>query len=80
MRISPELQKPFRDGRLLFLSPFTSGNRRVTASLAIERNRFTAALATNILVAHAAQGSRTASLVEELLAAGKPVLTVDNRA
>ena len=77
MRISPELQMPFR---LLFLLPFPSGNRRVTASLAVERNRFAAALATNVLVAHAAQGSRTAALVEEVLAAGKRVVTVDNRA
>ena len=80
MRISPDLQKPYLDGRLLFLSPFPSGSRRVTAPLAVERNRFTAALARNVLVAHAAQGSRTATLVEEVLAAGKPVVTVDNRA
>jgi predicted Rossmann fold nucleotide-binding protein DprA/Smf involved in DNA uptake len=76
MRISPELQKPLHEGRLLFLSPFTSGTRRVTASLAIERNRFVAALATSILVAHAAPGSRTAALVEEMRAAGKSVTTV----
>ncbi len=80
MRIRPELQMPFREGRLLLLSPFASGNRRITASLAIERNRFVAALATNILVAHAAPGSRTAALVEEMLAAGKEVVTMDGSA
>lgn len=80
MRIGPELQKPFRDGRLLFLSPFTSGNRRVTAPLAIERNRFVAALAKSVLVAHAATGSRTAALVEEMLTAGKEVARMDGSA
>jgi predicted Rossmann fold nucleotide-binding protein DprA/Smf involved in DNA uptake len=80
MRISPELQIPFREGRLLLLSPFASVSRRVTASLAIERNRFAAALATNILVAHAAPGSRTAALLKDILATGKSVTTLDHRA
>ena len=76
MRVGPELQTPFREGRLLLLSPFASGNRRVTVSLAIERNRFAAAIATNVLVAYAAPGSRTACLVEEIRQSGKPVSEV----
>jgi predicted Rossmann fold nucleotide-binding protein DprA/Smf involved in DNA uptake len=76
MRISPELQMPFREGRLLLLSPFEAGKRRVTALLAMERNRFAASIAANVLVAHAAPGSRTARLMNEIRRSGKPVLEV----
>ena len=76
MRISPELQMPFREGRLLLLSPFASVSRRVTASLAVERNRFAAAIATNVLVAYAAPGSRTACLMNEIRQCGKSVSEV----
>lgn len=78
MRISPALHAPYRDGRLLLLSPFGPQTRRVTAALATERNLFIAAIATNILVAYAAPGSRTAALVSKILAVGKEVVTVDS--
>ena len=68
MRLKPELQPAFKDGRLLILSPFapTPANARVTAALAQQRNRFVGALADRIFVPHAAPGGRTASLQEEL--------------
>jgi hypothetical protein len=77
MRLKPELQPAFKDGRLLILSPFapTPANARVTAALAQQRNRFVGALADRIFVAHAAPGSRTASLQEELKRTGKSILT-----
>lgn len=77
MRLKPELQPAFKDGRLLILSPFapTPANTRVTASLAHQRNRFVGALADRIFVPHAAPGSRTATLQEELKRTGKPILS-----
>jgi hypothetical protein len=80
MRLKPELQPAFDAGRLLILSPFDSTEKRITTSLAEARNRFIAALADRIFVAHAAPASRTLALVESLKACGKPVLTVDDPA
>jgi len=77
MRLKPELQPAFKDGRLLILSPFapTPANARVTAALAQQRNRFVGALADRIFVPYAAPGGRTASLQEELKRAGKLVFS-----
>lgn len=77
MRLKPELQPAFKDGRLLILSPFapTPANARVTASLSHQRNRFVGALADRIFVPYAAPGSRTASLQEELKKIGKSILS-----
>jgi hypothetical protein len=80
MRLKPELQPAFADGRLLILAPFALKQRRITADLADERNHFVAALATQIFAAHAAPSSRTLALCEELLRRGKPVVTIDDPA
>ena len=78
MRLPPELRPAFAAGRLLILSPFPSNHRRITADLAEERNRFVAARATTIFAAHAAPGSRTLALCEELLHQGRQVFTIDH--
>jgi len=70
----------FDDGRLLLVSPFPDNVRRVTAETATIRNRFVAALAATVAVAHAAPGSKIESLSLELLAAGKPLYTFDHPA
>lgn len=80
MHLKPELQPAFADGRLLILSPFEPKQKRITAALAEARNRFVASLADRALIAHAAPGSRTLALSNELRSAGKPVLTVDDPA
>jgi hypothetical protein len=80
MHLKPELQPAFAAGRLLILSPFDPKQKRITADLAEERNRFVASLADRAFVAHAAPGSRTLTLSDELRAAGKPVVTVDDPA
>lgn len=80
MHLKPELQPAFAAGRLLILSPFEPKNKRITAALADTRNRFVGALADRVFVAHAAPGSRTLALCEELQARGKPILTVDDSA
>lgn len=68
----------FDDGRLLLVSPFPDTVRRVTAETAKIRNRFVAALAATVAVAHAAPGSKIVALSLELLAAGKPIFTFDH--
>src|SRR5665213_3410249 len=57
MRLKPELQPVFKDGRLLILSPFPPAQNRITTVLAQQRNRFIGALADSIFVPHAAPGS-----------------------
>lgn len=80
MHLKPELQPAFAAGRLLILSPFEPKHKRITAALADARNGLVGALADRVFVAHAAPGSRTFALCEELQSAGKPVLTVDDPA
>jgi predicted Rossmann fold nucleotide-binding protein DprA/Smf involved in DNA uptake len=80
MRLKPDLQPAFKNGRLLILSPFapTPAHARVTAALAQQRNRFVGALADRIFVPHAAPGSRTLALCDELHQAGKRIVTVQD--
>lgn len=77
MRLPSALKAPIESGRLLLLSPFKQKDRRLTAKLAEERNRFVAALATEVFVAYAAEGGKTEQLCRDLIAAGKPVFTFD---
>ena len=77
MRMPKPWKGPLADGRLLVLSPFVEHHPRVTAELAQQRNRFVARLADEVLIAHAAAGSKTEAFCEELLKQKKPVLTID---
>jgi hypothetical protein len=70
-------RKPYDQGRLLVLSPFTAHQRRPTTELAEYRNRFVATLATNIFVAYAGPGSKTAQFCGELVAQHKRAYTFD---
>ena len=54
--------------------------RRMTADTALTRNRFVAALADSVLIAHAQPGSKTESLAQEVIGWGKPVHTLDHPA
>ena len=76
MRLKPELQRAFMEGRLLILSPFPPAQNRITTALAQQRNRFVCALADRIFVPYAAPGSRTAALREEIRILGKDILTL----
>lgn len=71
MRLKPEYRAPLEEGRLLLLSPFPESVRRADARTAVQRNRFVAALADQVLIAHAEPGSKTARLAEELVWWGK---------
>jgi predicted Rossmann fold nucleotide-binding protein DprA/Smf involved in DNA uptake len=78
MRLPGEWRTPLDDGRLLVLSQFEKKHRRVTAELARPRNRFVAALADRVFIAHAEVGSKTEAFAREVLTWGKPVLTLDS--
>lgn len=76
MRLPTEWRDPLDNGRLLVLSGFADGQRRVTAELAQQRNQIVAALADQIFIAYASPGSKTDGFVRSLLTWGKPLLTL----
>jgi predicted Rossmann fold nucleotide-binding protein DprA/Smf involved in DNA uptake len=78
-RLPSEWQKAIDAGRWLLLSPFSEKNRRVTAELAAERNRFVAAISDEVLTPYAAPGSKTEALALDLLKSGKRVYTFSGR-
>lgn len=54
MRIRAEFKAPLADGRLLLLSPLPAREKRMTVRTATIRNRFAAAMADEVFIAHAA--------------------------
>jgi len=78
MRLKPELQPAFKDGRLLILSPFPPTQNRITTALAEQRNRFVGALADRIFVPHAAPGSKSAALCRVFLACRQSLYTFND--
>jgi predicted Rossmann fold nucleotide-binding protein DprA/Smf involved in DNA uptake len=56
MRAPRHWEQPLKDERLLVLSPFQELQKRVTKGLAMDRNRFVAALADEVVFAHIAPG------------------------
>jgi len=78
MRMRTEYKKPIEEGRLLLLSPFRERQRRNTAQTAMERNRFVAALADTIFVAHASPNSKMEMFCREVLTWGKRLYTFES--
>lgn len=78
-RLPKEWQNALDSGRLLLLSPFGDREKRVTAELAAERNRFVAAISDEMLIPYAAPGSKTEALALEVLKSGKRVYTFSDR-
>ena len=76
LRLPQVWKQALAENRLLILSPFAPRQRRPTADLARTRNLFVAALAEQILVAHAGAGSKTEAFVRQWLTWGKPVWAV----
>ncbi len=77
LRLPLSWRQPYDEGRLLVLSPFVVRQRRPTTELAEYRNRFVATLATNIFVAYAGPGSKTAQFCGELVAQHRRAYTLD---
>lgn len=78
MRLQAEYKDPIKKGQLLLLSPFKESKNRNTVEAADERNRFVAALADTILVAHASPNSKTEMFCRELLTWGKRLYTFES--
>jgi hypothetical protein len=64
-------------GRLALMLPLGTSQRRAKADLAEERNRFVAALATEVFVAYATPEGKTERLCRLLMEGGTSVLTQD---
>lgn len=78
MRPPPAWREAVAQERLLILSPFEARLRRSTTALAETRNRFVAALADEVFIAHAAAGGKTEAFAREVVNWGKPVLTLED--
>ncbi len=73
-----DCQRAVADGRLLMISPFPASEKRITADMAVVRNRTVADLADAVVIPYAAPGSRMEALSRDLLAEGKPLYTFDH--
>ena len=75
MRLPARWRSAIDAERLLVLSFCAQSVKRPTAESADFRNRCVAAIAEQVLVAHASQGGKVDALTRELLAGGRRVLT-----
>jgi hypothetical protein len=66
------------DGRLVMVTPFADTVRHITAKTATTRNRLVVEMASAVVVAHAAPGSKMEALCRDILAADKPLYTFDH--
>ena len=80
MRIQADYRRPLETGRLLLLSPFDGNDRRATEETARFRNRFVAAVAGAVFVAHSEPKSKTEQFCHEVLEWRKPLYTLDAEA
>jgi len=78
MRMHREYKKPLDDGRLLLLSPFEKKQNRPTVKTSLIRNRFVAAIADKIFIAHASPNSKTEKLCREIITWDKPLFTLES--
>lgn len=70
-RVPPESRQPLADGRLLILSGFRAGEKRITTELAIRRNEFVAALADELWFAHITPGGQIEKLAHRARGVGQ---------
>lgn len=70
LRLPAAQRKALDDGRLTFISPFPSGEKRATVELARQRNRFVAALADEVVFAFVSPGGSLSRLADELASWG----------
>lgn len=79
MRIPKSWRASIRENRLLIFSPIENKHRRPTVALAEHRNHFVAMLSDKILIAYAANKSKTMQLFSKASTQGKKVYTLDNQ-
>ena len=63
-KIEPELQKPFDEGRILFITPFEKKIIRVTEQTANERNKMMIKIADEIVCGHVSGSGMLESLLK----------------
>jgi predicted Rossmann fold nucleotide-binding protein DprA/Smf involved in DNA uptake len=80
MKLKREYKKPIEEGRLLLLSPFKESQKRNSVETATERNRFVAALADSVFIAHASADSKMERFCREVLGWGKSLCTLESDA
>ena len=80
MPIPRDWQPSLEEERLLILSRFLRHRRRRTAEPAEQRNDLVANLVNQVFMAHAALGGRTEAFARKLVAADKPLLTLNSMA
>ncbi len=73
MRIPKEWRKLIDEDRLLLLSPFEAKHKRLSEERCWKRNLFVAAIADEIMIAHAEPGSKTEELVRVIEGWGEQV-------
>lgn len=78
LRLPIDWKTALLQDRLLLLSPFAEKQRHPTTGRARQRNEFVAALADTLLIAHATPGGKTERFCREMLAWGKPLLTLES--
>lgn len=76
MRIPAEWKKPLAENRLLILSPFSESEKRVTAELAVKRNKLVVALAQELFFIYAGSGTGTYNLLSESIKNGEKIFTI----
>lgn len=67
LRLPAAQRKALDDGRLAIISPFLETEKRATADLARQRNRFVTALADEVVFAFIEPGGSLSRLAEELV-------------
>lgn len=66
LRLPTSERKALDDGRLTIISPFPATEKRATADLARQRNRFIAALSNEVIFAYIAPSGSLSLLADEL--------------
>ena len=81
MRPPPDWTSALNESRLLILSPFERKHHRPTVETGQTgqtRNLFVASIADGVFVVHAELGSKTEQFCRNVLALGKPLLTLES--
>ncbi len=78
-RVPATLKPAMSEERLMVISSLSESVRSNSASSSLARNHLVADLASDVIVAHAAEGSRTEKFVLGLLAKRKSVVCLDPR-
>lgn len=78
MRMPKKWREAIKKGTMAVVSPFDDTHTRITSELSVQRNRFIAALANDILIAHASAGGKLERFAQELIDEGRRVWTFES--